>query len=307
MQRGNDMNIFDIFVEKVRKGEQSFSLEAQNRVYHVMSFNDNGIRYFYILNCYQGDIAGAGSAKPLAIKKDETIYILDGSPLGVYNPEATVLPKNVLLVAKELKKINNEVMAEVYREFMDSLPSKTITDKDTVAWAEGQARELVLRKDTDKPEAPKGDITTRRYVEIIQKGQDAKDVIREHFEQERDSYITIKAQNMLIAASAKAYNLVQPWEIEMAKTLRALEAQMVVVEFTKNGKSAREKYDRVRLLDDLVARKSISYYNFPTQSAGNKLLAALGYTPCTTGKLSCADISAILFRGKVIFERGVGR
>lgn len=307
MQRGNSMDIFDIFVEKVRKGEPSFSLETQDRVYHVMSFDDNGIRYLYVLNCYQGDIAGAGSAKQLAIKKDETIYILDGSPLGVYNSEATVLPKNVLLVARELKKINNEVTAEVYREFMDSLPSKTITDKHTAAWAEGQARELVLQKDADMPEIPKGDITTKRFVEIIQKGQDVKDVIREHFEQERDYYITIKAQNMLIAATAKAYNLVQPWEIEMAKTLRSLEAQMVVVEFTKNGKSAREKFDRVRLLDDLIARKSISYFNFPTRSAGNKLLGALGYTSCTTGKLSCADISAILFRGKVIFEREVGR
>lgn len=301
------MDIFDIFVEKVRKGEPSFSLETQDRVYHVMSFDDNGIRYLYVLNCYQGNIAGAGSAKQLAIKKDETIYILDGSPLGVYNSEATVLPKNVLLVARELKKINNEVTAEVYQEFMDSLPSKTITDKNTVAWAEGQARELVLRKAADKPETPRGDITMQRFVEIIQKGQDVKGVIREHFEQERDYYITIKAQNMLIAATAKAYNLVQPWEIEMAKTLRALEAQMVVVEFTKNGKSAREKYDRVRLLDDLVARKRIGYYNFPTSTAGNRLLGALGYTPYTSGKLSCADISMILFRGKVIFEREVGR
>lgn len=301
------MDIFDIFVEKVRKGERSFSLEAQNRVYHVMSFDDNDIRYFYVLNCYQGDIAGTESAKQLAIKKGETIYILDGSPLGVYNPESAVLPKNVLLVARELKKINNEVTAEVYREFMDSLPSKTITDKDTVAWAEGQARELVLRKDSDKPDAPKGDITTKRFVEIIQKGQDVKDVIREHFEQKRDDYITIKAQNMLIAASAKAYNLVQPWEVEMARALRALEAQMVVVEFAKNGKSAREKYDRVRLLDDLVARKSIGYYNFPTSAAGNRLLGALGYIPYTSGKLSCADISMILFRGKPIYEREVRR
>lgn len=301
------MDVFDIFVEKVRKGERSFSLEAPNRVYHVMSFDDNGIRYFYVLNCYQGDIAGAGSAKQLAIKKGEAIYILNGSPLGVYNYESAVLPENVLLIDRELKKINNEVTAEVYQEFMDSLPSKTITDKAIITWAEGHARELVLRKDTDKTDTPKGDITTKRFVEIIEKDQDVKDVIREHFEQERDDYITIKAQNMLIAASAKAYNLVQPWEIEMAKTLRALEAQMVVVEFTKNGKSAREKYDRVRLLDDLITRKSIGYYNFPTSNAGNRLLGALGYAPYTTGKLSCADISMILFRGKVIFEREVGR
>lgn len=301
------MNIFDIFVEKVRKGEQSFSLDAQNRVYRVMSFDDNGIRYFYALNCYQGDIAGAGAAKQLAIKKGETIYILDGSPLGVYDFGSTVLPENVLLVTRELKKINSEVTAEVCREFMDSLPSKKITDKNTVEWAEGQARELVLRKDADVPETPKGDITTNRFVEIIQKGQDVKDVIREHFEQERDSYITIKAQNMLIAAAAKAYNLVQPWEIEMAKALRALEAQMVVVEFTKNGKSARGKYDRVRLLDDLTARKSIAYYSFPTSTAGNKLLGALGYPPYAPGKLSCADISLIFFRGKPIYEREVGR
>lgn len=196
---------------------------------------------------------------------------------------------------------------EAYREFMGGLPSKAITDKNTIAQAKNQARELVLRKDSDEPDVPEGDITMERFVEIIQKGKDVKGVIREHFEQKRDDYITIKAQNMLIAASAKAYNLVQPWEIEMAKTLRALEAQMVVVEFTKNGKSAREKYDRVRLLDDLITRKSIGYYNFPTSNAGNRLLGVLGYAPYTTGKLSCADISMILFCGKVIYDRGVRR
>lgn len=301
------MDIFDVFVEKVRKGEQSFSLEAQNWVYQVMSFDSDGIRYFYFLRCYQGDISGAEPAKEMAIKKGKTIYILNGSPLEVFDCESTVLPENVLLVTRELNKINNEVAAEVYQEFMDGLPSKTITDKNTVAWAKDQARKLVLQKDADKSDTPKGDITTKIFVEIIQKGQDVKNVIREHFEQERDNYITIKAQNMLIAAAAKAYNLVQSWEGEMAKALRNLEAQMVVVEFTKNGKSAREKYDRVKLLEDLTACRAINYYDFPTSTAGNRLLGALGYTAHTCGKLSCADISTILFRGKVIYDREAGR
>lgn len=76
------------------------------------------------------------------------------------------------------------------------------------------------------------------------------------------------------------------------------------MEFTKNGAVAVAKMDPEKLLKNLLDRKPLNEWDFCVSKKGKQLLDTLvGKKFGPNGQLYCLDITRIVFRRKVIFER----
>lgn len=306
------MAIIDEFVSKVLAGEQTFLLKGKDSTFYVMSIPIGKGRVFYHTDrCYNNAFPAYKSAELAGVMVDKTIYVPNAFWLGLYNFEATPHPACIKqysdvkeeAYAKGEEGTKSGAVAEAFEEFYAALPVKALSDEQSVTWARGMARGIVLEgKDQEVVKIPDDLFDSHELVEMICTGADIKEETKKRLEAKKEYYTGIKAQDELVRLMLSAVDLCEPWEMELSKALQSVEAQQVTLEFSHDGKTATEKFERDRLLKDLKEGSSISYYEFPTMTGGEKLMQALGLSK-SRDKLSCSDITKVSFRGKTLYQR----
>ena len=92
-------------------------------------------------------------------------------------------------------------------------------------------------------------------------------------------------------------DLVDPWEVEIAKLLKGMDAKSIAVEFAKNGNIAVAKMEPEKLLTNLLERDYLNEWDFCVGKQGKQLLRTLvGVKSGEDGRLYCSDITRIVYR-----------
>lgn len=306
------MAIIDEFANKVLSGVPTFTLKDKDRTYYVMSFPIGKGRVLYHADSYCGGIFPTGVNAELAgIVVDKIIYVPNAIWLGVYNFDITPHP----MCIKQYSDFKEEAyaraeegtkagaVAEAFEEFYAALPVEILSDEQSVTWARSMARGIVLEgKDYEVVKIPDDLFESHELVEMICTSVDIREETKKRLEAKKEYYTGIKAQDELVQLMLSAVDLFEPWELELSKALRAVEAQQVTLEFTRDGKTATEKFERDRLLKNLKEGSSISYYEFPTTTGGERLMQKLGLSK-SRDNLRCSDITKVSFRGKTLYQK----
>lgn len=306
------MALIDEFVSKVLAGEPTFRLKGKDRDYHVMSIPIGKGRVLYHTESFCNSTFPENKIAELAgVVVDKTIYVPNAFWLGLYNFEATPYPQCVKrysdvkeeAYAKGEEGTKAGAVAEAFEEFYAALPVEVLSDEQSITWARAMARSIVLEGEDQEVVKIPGDLfESHELVELICTGADIKEETKKRLEDTKQYYTGTKAQAELVRLMLSAVDLVEPWELELSKALRSVEAQQVTLEFTRDGKNATERFERSRLLKHLKEASTFAYYEFPTRSSGEKLMQALGLSK-SVSSLSCSDITKVSFRGKTLYKK----
>lgn len=305
------MAIIDEFVSKALSGESTFTLKDKDRTYYVMSLPIGKGRILYHTDSYGGSTFPTDKTAELAgIVVDQTIYMPNAFWLGVYDLDTTPHPKCI----KQYSDVKKEayakaeagdkagLVADAFEEFYEALPTEALSDDQSISWARSVARGIVLEgNDQDVVKAPDDLFEGHELVEMICVGANIKEETKKRLEDKKEYFTRKKAQAELVRLTLSAVGLVEPWELELARALRSVDAKQVALEFSCNGKTATEKFDRERLLRRLAEGSTLSYFEFPTSTGGERLMQELGLPK--SGKLSCSDITNVSFRGKTLYQK----
>lgn len=102
-------------------------------------------------------------------------------------------------------------------------------------------------------------------------------------------------------------NLVEDWEMTMAKGITGVKVKTIKVEFELNGKVASEKIEPSIVLKKLKQTDNFSYYDFISGVKGKVVMRSLGASISRGDKcsLTCKNIRKITYGRKVLYRRVV--
>ena len=151
---------------------------------------------------------------------------------------------------------------------------------------------------------PKFTVSVSQAYALESWRMDLKDIVDAHCKKKESDLAFEKTREFHLREKMAEPDLVEPWEVEIAKLLKGMEAKSIAVEFSKNGHVAISKMEPEKLLTNLLERDHLNEWDFCVGKQGKQLLRTLvGVKSGEAGRLYCSDITRIVYRGKIVFER----
>lgn len=219
------------------------------------------------------------------------------------------LPNGLVPIEQKAAEYQEEG-EEMVDEFYKALKPAVIEAKDNwkLNGLQSLARACALGIKTPEDIAldlrPKFQISVGQAYALEAWRMELKEIVDTHCSSYAEDMAFIKARDILLRERMADPDIADPWEKEIAKSLNGRDAKSVSVEFTKNGAVAVAKMAPEELLKNLLDRKPLNEWDFCVSKKGKQLLDTLvGKKSGPDGRLYCSDITRIIFRGKVVFER----
>ena len=211
------------------------------------------------------------------------------------------IPEDYICADDYIAKLNNNEVLEKYIEIYNSFPTvkiNTTYEKDCQRRARHNL--LVIGK-SEEIKIPK--LVNFENIKSILAGYiltETEKVVVNYMMENKDRLIAEKSHRAYIEKLITEKSVVEPWELELAESLRNIDAKTVTVEFSFNGKSAVGKINPKDLLRMLANKLDISDWDFANRTEGRKVIAELGVD--YDNRLKCEHITKIYYRGKSLYK-----
>ena len=132
-----------------------------------------------------------------------------------------------------------------------------------------------------------------------------KKLVFAKLENDKKYWMSVKAHRIAVENLMNDPNTVKPFEMEIAKALRSVDAKTLKVEFEMNGKTAIGKIEPYYLMRRLINDDYFLGHNFYTSKEGDAILSKLGATSRAfeTNHLTCKHITRITYGKKELYIR----
>lgn len=300
------MRTIDEFVKHINNGDKSFVIDNELLFICVPI----GAAQFVYCNNFYGDIVSIDKLNLCAIVSDNRVFIIDTFYLDVWKSKQE-LPENVFLFDDAIKYYNQK--ANIYIEKYYNSLSVDISEyennrsKNRSKYDLLEARRYILKED-GQPKMEMADVSklTECDIKNIFAGFiDIETLILKYCENNKEHWEYIQKHRMVIDKLMNEPDTVKPFELEIAKAIKSVEAKTLKVEFEMNGKNAIGKIEPYRLMDILIKNDYFSGYDFYTRKEGDAILSKLGATSRAyeTNHLTCQHITRITYGKKELYIR----
>lgn len=298
------MTLIEKFKEKVLSNDSQFYIVDERKNLYFVKRTVGKATYIFGDYNYNGDFSLDVKMSIKAILSDGNIYIVD--TFIFYPLKEEDYPENVFCFDSKVDDINSIIEKELFPNYYSKLPTRELTEdeKNNII---NRVRETVLKNNSIVSDPLIVKIMDVENVAKILCGLiNLEEYVNEYFENNKEMFITKKSINSELKKLVEVkYNL-KDWEIEMASSLRELNAKTVIVDFTVNGESGTEKIEKDALLRILYNKNYFSSYNFVNWESGEALLKKLNVGECGNhekGPLKCEHINSIKFSKKIIYSK----
>ena len=305
--------ILNQFIKNVKAGNLAFLVKHDDAEYYthfIGSKIGNAVLYYSARN-YDSDFFLDNDVKyePCSVYTNGVIYVMGCYDFSCYSgklPQGAYTDGVMLFgdYLKEIQKYFREVAFAKYYAEME--PTKNIIES---VIRDDARRHLIEGYDyvsTCRNNAYFG-LSYRDARKILVYGTPLDTVCTELLEKHKDTINSSKSHEVAVAKFIESGKAAADWEIEMAQSVQNAKANMVLVEFELDGKTAAAKVESNILLNQILENNYFNTYHFPTEKVGRTLIDTLGASDNrwkdVDKLLCCKNISRIFFRGKPIYER----
>ena len=298
------------FIDKVLSTDEAFTITdgASSPDWYIQTRIGKS-KFIYETKSYHGEddarIPGF-NAEFVAMVTDGKVYM--GTPVS-YFMSGCERPKNLVFIEEKAVAYQEEG-EQMVDEFYKTLKPATIKESDSWRLKDiwKLARSCLMGLNT--PEAIIRERLPELLVSVSQAyaleawRMDLKDIVDTHCKKKEADLAFERAREIQLREKMAEPDLVDPWEVEIAKLLKGMDAKSIAVEFAKNGNIAVAKMEPEKLLTNLLERDYLNEWDFCVGKQGKRLLRTLvGVKSGEDGRLYCSDITRIVYRGKIVFER----
>lgn len=240
------------------------------------------------------------NAALVALIRDETVYLFDRVAI---HPIHGPLLSNTVDFFDEMDKFVTQLEQEIY-DMNESCEIMPLSEEEK-KYAMEQARRILIygtSLDEQKGKHTLG-FLPNDYMEHLLGMKDLKriaaekgDIEKEQWQKKRSQYLLIKKLVQEGTAATKA-------EIKIAECARRTNAVYLQIEFTVDEVAAVGKMSPNTLLKNIYENTSFSTYDFANKVNSQILFKKLGCKDIWGRALTYNDISKIMYRGKVIYEK----
>ena len=136
---------------------------------------------------------------------------------------------------------------------------------------------------------------------------DFEKLVLAKLENDKKYWMSVKAHRIAVENLMNDPNTVKPFEMEIAKAIRSVDAKTLKVEFEMNGKTAIGKIEPYHLMRILINDDCFSGYNFCTTKEGDAIIDKLGASTWSRDGedkvLTCRNITKITYGKKELYVR----
>lgn len=311
------MILLDKFVKKILKENEtsSFGIVEGNRFYNFIQTSIGKARYVYGAYGLSNEYFYSNldeQYKLVAIVSDGIVYVVDRYFFHIYySDDDTVAPETVRYLSDFRKELNQYVIDSVFPKFYEEVSTDGISEKDIYTDCKQVAREYRLSGGWIEGQIM-GDLL--ESLTMLLTMQDAADIlcgIRTKDElalkrlKEIKDWGVRKATVEKVKEYTKDPNLVEDWEVAMAKGIIPFGAKTIRVEFELNGKVASGKMEPLTVVRALELKNNFIDCDFIPGSHGIEVMRSLGASISRGDKcsLTCKNIRKITYGRKVWYVR----
>lgn len=298
------------FIDKVLSTDEPFTIaDGGSSPDWYIQTRVSKSKFVYETKSYNGEgdarIPGF-SAEFVAMVTDGKVYI--SMPVSYFLSDDE-WPKNLVCIEEKAVAYQEEG-EQMVDEFYETLKPADIKASDT--WRLNDiwklARSCLMGLNTPetiiRERRPKFTVSVSQAYALESWRMDLKDIVDAHCKKKESDLAFEKTREFHLREKMAEPDLVEPWEVEIAKLLKGMEAKSIAVEFSKNGHVAVSKMEPEKLLTNLLERDHLNEWDFCVGKQGKQLLRTLvGVKSGEAGRLYCSDITRIVYRGKIVFER----
>lgn len=312
------MILLDKFVKKILKENEtsSFRIVEGDRFYNFIQTSIGKARYVYGAYCLSNEYLLSNLDKQYtlaAIVSDGIVYVVDRYFFHIYYSDDTAVPETVKYLSDFRKELNQYVIDSVFPKFYEEVSTDGVSENDIFSDCKQAAREYRLsgvcteeQLIEDLLESLPEPLTMQDAADILCRVKPKDELALKRLKGLKDWSIC-KATIEKIMEYMKDPNLVEDWEVTMAKDITSVEAKTIKVEFELNGKVASEKIEPSIVLKKLKQTDNFSHYDFISGVKGMVLMCSLGASEYQRDEnsLTCNNIRRITYGRKVLYRRVV--
>lgn len=306
----HDCKQIEKFIDMVLSSDEAFTIDDGTSAPNwYIQARIGKSKFVYETKSYNGEndarIPGF-NAEFVAMVTDDKVYM--STPV-FYAMDNTERPEKLIDIEEKAVAYQEEG-EQMVDEFYKTLKPADLKESDTWRLKDlcKLARSCLLGMDT-----PETIIRKHRPEFFVSVGQayaleswrmDLKELVDAFCTAKKDDLAFEKTRENHLREKMAEPDLVDPWEVEIAKLLKGMDAKSIAVEFAKNGNIAMAKMEPEKLLTNLLERDYLNEWDFCVGKQGKQLLRTLvGVKSGEDGRLYCSDITRIVYRGKIAFER----
>lgn len=297
------------FVNKVLSTTESFVLEGTDRDIYFMQCNVGKGRYVYSEysgKCHNKQFSITSKPILVAIVSDNSVYIIDRSILYVYKDNSD-LPKHTYFLADITTEKNKYIESVIFPEFYNLLEEIPIKDEETVLEYKHMARRELFKKNSRLNEISiKGMFNNQDIVNYLCGFFTLEEEARRRLMIDKGHWIKIKSRHKKIEELIKNNLVAEPYEVQIVKAIRSVDAKMVTIEFGLKENKASAKISPETIIHKLIEGLYFSENDFSTRICGEKLLSELNagsYYSKEKEVLICKHITKITYGKKLLYAK----
>lgn len=300
------MILLDKFVKKILKENEisSFGIVEGDRFYNFIQTRIGKARYVYGACGLSNEYFYSNldeQYKLVAIVSDGIVYVVDRYFFHIYYSDDTAVPETVKYLSDFCKELNQYVIDSVFPKFYEEVSTDGISEKDIYTDCKQVAREYRLSGGWiegqimgDLLESLAMLLTTQDAADILCGIRTKDELALKRLKEIKDWGIR-KATVEKVKEYTKDPNLVEDWEVAMAKGIIPFGAKTIRVEFELNGKVASGKMEPLIVVRALELKNNFIDCDFISGSHGNAIMRSLGASISRGDKcsLTCKNITKI--------------
>ena len=302
------MRIIDEFVKHINNGESSFIIDADKTDRKTLFTCATIGKAQFVYSAYSfGSVIDIDKMEICAIVSNNKFYIVNSYDLDLWRNKE--LPENVIMFDEAVTDFNSK--AESYlSKYYDSLSIDGAYEgrKEQIFQ---EAREYIF-DDKGQPALmmkwiSSSELSQYDIKNILTGIVDFEKLVLAKLENDKKYWMSVKAHRIAVENLMNDPNTVKPFEMEIAKALRSVDAKTLKVEFEMNGKTAIGKIEPYHLMRILINDDCFSGYNFCTTKEGDAIIDKLGASTWSRDGedkvLTCRNITKITYGKKELYVR----
>lgn len=239
----------------------------------------------------------------LAIYANRIVYICNESIFDTfkYKHNKIPFPDGITTWGIFKKKMHEKMENVEFPKYYRALEPSTLPEGNDIL--KEAKRRILYSEISKKPHISKDSLLEdKELIKILAGFSDEAEAIHSAFDRLRSSYQYRKAYEIAVQKLVDSEGTVNDFERKIATALDSIEAKTVTVEFEYNGKRAEQKMEPHTIRQRMIDGFAFGQYDFLSYTGGERLMKALGISKYDE-KIFASDITRIMFRGKVIYER----
>lgn len=280
------MRLIDIFVEHALSDETSFTISCEREGYSRIFYYTflvqpvGNAKLIYGAELYEGeDLARTDNKLELwAIVSDGIVYSYNYYGLSIWkNEDKANLPEKHEFFEVARNIFNEKIKKEIFPAFIETIIPNSLSEEE-VKECNKTARELLLEsKEAEMNTSYIPAFDNNDFVKILCGKIIPEKEFLERLMKDKSNWIKRKSKFLAVQEAMEKAEIVEPWELDMAKGINSVDAKSVNVTFELNGKTTTSKFVPYKLLSKLKDRNDyFSDFDFPSRVEGKKVLDLLG-------------------------------